>query len=831
MKKVIFATIIIIISLFYASCVLAAPDKSTNDTIFIATAAQLDAVRNGLDKFYKLSNDIDLTEYLSYGNPGYNGGAGWEPIGDIVDGFTGEFDGNGHSITGLMINRVSDGIGLFGYINNATVKNLNVRTALGGVKGYDDIGVLVGNIGGSSIIIDCSTSGSATGESNVGGLAGYYFGENIEKSSSDVNVNAKYQLGGLIGCINRGSIKNCNATGSVAGLIKVGGFVGWQQIQDSNTIISITDSYAAGNVSGDESVGGFVGELDKGEIINCLAIGVVIGEINVGGLVGFMNDGSVNTSSAVGNVEGSYQIGGLIGWLSGGHVASCDSSGSVSGIEKIGGLAGWYNVSDLDISNSLASSNSSGNVSGNDAVGGLVGGLTQGKITYSRASGIVSSDYNGGGLVGLMNDGSIMYSYADGDVKGLYQLGGLIGWLNDGIVDTCHALGSVRGLEKLGGLVGWQSALSMNSSIIINNYAKGNVNGLERAGGLVGMQESHNGGSCSIESCYATGNVVSENEGGGLVGIQVGNSGGNDSIKNSYATGNITANSYDAGGLVGHQGNDGACSIENSCATGDVKALGNAGGIVGHQLSNSGSNSVKSSYAIGNIVTSDDYDAGGLIGKQDIATGSNTITSSFRYINLTVNGTVLTENTPGNRHGGVKTADELVTQTTYSDNNWVISATGPWYWDSRGFPKLNLGTENNPFQFALASIITINNQPQTNTQVTVGKITGSLSVSATVTGGGALSYQWFTNTSATNIGGTEIAGANTANLAIPTNLSEGIYYYYCVINSPGAASVASDTARVSVIPDANVSGCSAVSYGHIMFLLCLFPFVLKAKKQ
>ena len=73
-------------------------------TYYISTPEQLDGVRTGhLNDICILSNDINLTTYL--GGVGSDDGKGWLPIGTLATPFTGTFDGNGHVISGLRINR------------------------------------------------------------------------------------------------------------------------------------------------------------------------------------------------------------------------------------------------------------------------------------------------------------------------------------------------------------------------------------------------------------------------------------------------------------------------------------------------------------------------------------------------------------------------------------------------------------------------------------------------------------------------------------------------------------------------------------------------------
>ncbi len=77
-----------------------------NDPYLIFNAIQLDQVRNFLNKsvYFKLMADIDLTEWIADNSPSQ----GWLPIGNSnLMRFKGTFDGNGHEITGLVINRPS----------------------------------------------------------------------------------------------------------------------------------------------------------------------------------------------------------------------------------------------------------------------------------------------------------------------------------------------------------------------------------------------------------------------------------------------------------------------------------------------------------------------------------------------------------------------------------------------------------------------------------------------------------------------------------------------------------------------------------------------------
>ena len=106
---------------------------------------------------FTLTHDIDLT------------GEDWTPIApDNSHFFEKTFDGGGHTIRGLKVDKPDDSfIGLFGYITG-TVKNLTVE---GSVTGKDCVGGIAGMNNG--IISGCTFRGTITGtDTNIGGIAG-----------------------------------------------------------------------------------------------------------------------------------------------------------------------------------------------------------------------------------------------------------------------------------------------------------------------------------------------------------------------------------------------------------------------------------------------------------------------------------------------------------------------------------------------------------------------------------------------------------------------------------------------------------------------------------
>ena len=348
--------------------------------------------------------------------------------------------------------------------------------------------------------------------------------------------------------------------------------------------------------------------------------------------------------------------GGLVGEKYGGSIENCYVTGNISGTGAyIGGLVG-----DID-GGSIRNSHVTGNIGGTGSnKGGLVGRASGASIENCYATGNVSGNMsNMGGLVGLSNPGSsIENSHATGNVIGDYGVGGLVGG-GGGRIKNSHATGNIRGNNGggFGGLVGSLSS----TGIIENSYAAGDVIGDYCIGGLVGMSSS--GGI--IKNSYATGNV-------------------------DYVTGSANAGGA-VGGLVGSHSSSG--SIENCYATSNVRGTKGVGGLVG---SNSFGASINNCYAAGNV--SGNTYLGALAGNND----SGTIANCYRYESLTVNGAVVptsdTDSVSNRKHGDTVSQTQLTTQETYSTTtSWQYTPAGPWHWDSRGFPKLNPGTENWPW--------------------------------------------------------------------------------------------------------------------------------------
>ena len=97
----------------------------------------------------------------------------------------------------------------------------------------------------------------------------------------------------------------------------------------------------------------------------------------------------------------------------------------------------------------------------------------------------------------------------------------------------------------------------------------------------------------------------------------------------------------------------------------------------------------------------------------------------------------------------------------------------------------------------ISAPVTISAEPS-DTSVTEGSISGSLSVTASTTSGSTLTYQWYKADTVTGKGSAKIAGATSASFTIPTDLTEGEYYFFCKVTADGTNTVSSKVAIVTV---------------------------------
>ena len=269
-----------------ATCIVTVQEEKPSYYHIISSAEELIAFRNyinngGEEQNGRLTADITLSDT-------------WQGIGTESQPFSGIFDGNGHSVSGLSCQ--SSYSGLFGVVKNATIHNLTV-------------------------------SGSFSNGQYMGGIAGIAISSTIDNCQSSINISSGSYLGGIVGSSENCTISNCAHT--------------------ENTI---------GNTSSN-NVGGIAGQTSsQTEIYNCYNAGRIYGYDCFGGIVGY-NGGNCSITNCYNKAafKDMYYIdtgGGIVGYNCG-RIVNCYSSGSMTcktingdmGMKKCGGVVG-YNHTD-----------------------------------------------------------------------------------------------------------------------------------------------------------------------------------------------------------------------------------------------------------------------------------------------------------------------------------------------------------------------------------------------------------------------------------------------------------------------------------------------------
>ena len=600
----------------------------------------------------KLMNDIDLNG--SEENP-------WTPIGNIIDeedpdsfGYTGTFNGDGHTISGLYIDSSSANYqGLFGYLstsgdNKGTVKDLTVS---GDINGNNYVGGVVGlNLGS---VENCHNTGSVTGTGDyVGGVVGDNRGT-FENCAFTGSVSGNSNVGGVVG-YNSGTVKNCYNTGNISGRNQVGGVVG----QNSGGVVGlnssgiVTNCYNIGEVSGNQ-VGGVVGD-NGGTVKNCYNTGNINGSgMYVGGVVGH-NRGSVENCYNTGSVSGNRYVGGVVGWnISSGNVTNCYNTGSVKGSgywssgNWVGGVVG-------DNRGTVENCYNTGTVSSNSNtsdVGGVVG-QNFGRVTgcyFLQENDVPANGIGGGETTGAaaVNDlNALCNAFNDTNtwtisdtlkrpvLKDNHE--------DDGSKDHPYEIFTATQLKTFRDLVNDENGNPAAWAVLMNDIDLSSVCGAELSNGtswepignedhlytgtfdgngktisglyinrsadyqgLFGYLSTDGDNKGTVKDLSVSGSVKGNSYVGGVVGY---NNGGTVTgcIFSGSGSVSVTGNNY-VGGIVG----DNRGSVENCYNTGTVSgnsAISNVGGVVGRNFGGT----VENCYNIGDV--SGKISVGGVVG-------------------------------------------------------------------------------------------------------------------------------------------------------------------------------------------------------------------------
>ena len=515
---------------FVLSVILLFIGVNSYGVIQISSIDELQKIGNDagypLDGEYELTQNIDASDTINW-----NSGAGFAPIGNNTNRFTGVFDGKGYKIHNLYINRPGQiYVGLFGYLDSSgQVKNLGLENVQ--VVGHSSVGGLVGMNEYGTLMQSYST-GLVAGEQYVGGLVGYNTGT-VTHSYSMSSMSGGIYVGGLVG-INVGTVTQSYSTGSVSGGELVGGLIG---LDYGGTITnSYWDKETSGQTTSDGGEGKTTAEMKQQATFVGWDFTTVwdieenvtypylqaLGQPVLPPTVVNKEIWNLSDLNKIGRdweypIDGRYT---LMADIDASDTINWDGGKGFKPITLVGRFDGNGHVIQNLYINRLE-----------EAYIGLFG-IVYGEVLNIGVENVqVVGKWNVGGLVGK-NRGTVEQSYLTGLVVGNYSAGGLVGW-NDGTVTQSYSTGSVVGEEYLSGLVGY------NTGTVTQSYSMGLVVGNYSAGGLVGYNDSNG----TVTQSYSAGSVSGKQNVGGLVGV---NDGG--TVTDSYWDINTSGQSTSVGG-------------------------------------------------------------------------------------------------------------------------------------------------------------------------------------------------------------------------------------------------------------------------------------------
>lgn len=302
--------------------------KGTKDEPYmVSTTGDLMQMGQNKKAYYKLANDIDMTE-----------GGLWSPI----DNFQGELDGDGHSLFNMYVGGTHSRAGLFatmgygGHAKNLNFINptieLNTNSAFVGIlagecttdslngamkivaadsihvingKIAGEYGGVIGGIIGQTTLYGDVIASSFQGEiyaplaeEGVGGIVGKtYTGSNVYACSSNLTATSAAKLGGIVGSMDKncGQVYNCIANGKLTAGHSIGGIVGadadrfyvYNNINRADIYATKADKfvkYAAGGIVGELEADPYATDTSEPGSTNVVYDNVTTGNIYVNGV-------------------------------------------------------------------------------------------------------------------------------------------------------------------------------------------------------------------------------------------------------------------------------------------------------------------------------------------------------------------------------------------------------------------------------------------------------------------------------------------------------------------------------------------------------------------
>jgi len=500
----------------------------------ITTLAQLNAIRNNQGGYYKLMNNLVFTPSDDFN--GVNEG-NFDPI-PYFSSFR-SFDGNGKTITGLVISQTGNYVGLFSSMGDScNIRNLGLVNC--NITGSYYVGGIIGKFGGHGKIANCFVSGTITATAtaianNLGGIIGGNDGSSeitscfVSGTVIATGGNLK-SVGGIAGAFSGSINVCCNAATVSSPSSSVGGIVG-------NANACLNTCYNIGAISGSSSTGAVIGSGSKSMAVNCFylsgtaaagcgytdanyslsTVSLSAAEMKAAAFVTSLNSPYfTNFWKAGGSDNNGYPV---PVWLNGGTVdhrgETADNPILITNLQDLNKIRNYIQfprffklTTDLNLS-SAGNFEPIGNGSSN--YGYPVAGEFDGN--NHKITGLTVSRSYYAGLFGCMSGNIKNLTVENTTVSGGWSIGGIAGSLNGNIVN-CSFLGTVSGTGyNIGGMLGelYGSIINCTSSATVTTTTGFNV------GGLVGSIQY----GYVTRKCTNKGAVTGRSTVGGIAGTMM----------------------------------------------------------------------------------------------------------------------------------------------------------------------------------------------------------------------------------------------------------------------------------------------------------------------
>ena len=331
-------------------------------------------------KYYKLGADIILNEGKVIDDKGALVADSaklhkWTPIGNSSIAFTGNFDGDGHTVSGMFINTTSTHNGLFGN-SSGTVQNLTVENSW--VSGGKNTAGIVAVLRGDGIVRNAKNKSSIIGkaESTAGivALTSSVYSKRglIENCDNYGSIQGEKLVAGIIASSDGGlTIKNVTNEGKIVGTYGVGGIAG-----HLGSSTDLDEAINNADISGKEFTAGIASyfgysycpaNANYGSISKVKNIGEITGTNYTAGIVGKAQCVSINEASNANDIVGNKFSGGISGHAQRAKIDAVYNNGDIFGSNDVGGIVG-YNEEGV-----TSAAYSTGKVDGDSLVGLMIG--------------------------------------------------------------------------------------------------------------------------------------------------------------------------------------------------------------------------------------------------------------------------------------------------------------------------------------------------------------------------------------------------------------------------------------------------------------------------